>query len=340
MPKVSVVMSVYNAELYLREAIESVLKQTYEDFEFIIVDDGSTDSSNATLEIYAKEDRRIRLVQNACNQGLIRSLNKVLKLTNGEYIARQDADDISLPQRLAFQVQFMDQHPEVGVVGTWMTNFDTNRRRALWKTPISDPLIRWSLLFSTSLAHPTVMIRRCLLEEGPPYRPEMLHVEDYDLWSRLSEKTRFANLPTCLYLRRIHEKQVSFRHNKIQEETVKAVMCENVRKLLVEKVSDTLVEQLRDAYLGKVLATRKELQDVVELLSDLYEAFLSQNELEACDRREIARDAAHHLTRIGFRHIPQRPMDAIRVLWKAIHLTRRLPLTTYIAEAFTSMTKS
>ena len=115
MPKVSVVMSVYNAEPYLEAAIDSILNQTFRDFEFVIVDDGSTDGSTEILEKYAKGDSRIRLVHNAFNKGLIRSLNRGVKLAKGEYIARQDGDDVSLPQRLASQVQFLDEHPEIGV---------------------------------------------------------------------------------------------------------------------------------------------------------------------------------------------------------------------------------
>ena len=121
-PKVSVIMSVYNGEKYLKEAINSILNQTFKDYEFIIVNDASTDKSIKILEEYAKKDNRIGLIHNEKNIGLTRSLNKAIKSANGAYIARQDADDISLPPRLEEEVNFLDKHPTVGLVGSyaWM----------------------------------------------------------------------------------------------------------------------------------------------------------------------------------------------------------------------------
>jgi glycosyltransferase involved in cell wall biosynthesis len=122
MPRISVVMSVYNGEKYLRQAIESILQQTYTDFEFIIIDDGSTDSSREIIQSY--DDKRIRLVINEQNIGLTKSLNKGIRLAKGEFIARMDADDISLPQRFEKQVAYLDSHPEVGVLGTYANIID------------------------------------------------------------------------------------------------------------------------------------------------------------------------------------------------------------------------
>ena len=123
-PKVSVVMCVHNGERYLYEALESVLNQTFEDFEFIIVDDASADNTPAILKEYAAQDGRIRLMRNAHNLGLTRSLNKALRLAKGEYIARQDADDISLPQRLEKQVEFLNSNSRTAVVGSWTEVID------------------------------------------------------------------------------------------------------------------------------------------------------------------------------------------------------------------------
>ncbi len=125
-PRVSVLMSVYNGERFLRDSVESILGQTFTDFEFLILDDGSTDSTCEILEEYANKDARIVLVRNDRNLGLTRSLNKGLRLVRGEYLARQDADDISLPKRLEMQVKFLDAHPEVGVVGSALEIIDEN----------------------------------------------------------------------------------------------------------------------------------------------------------------------------------------------------------------------
>jgi glycosyltransferase involved in cell wall biosynthesis len=330
-PKVSVVMCVYNGELCLREAIDSILNQTFKDFEFIIVDDGSTDGTPGILEACAKQERRIRLLRNASNLGLIPSLNNGLQVACGEYVARQDADDVSLPNRLVLQVQFLDKHPEIGVLGTWMTNVDETGRRVVWKTPTSHAVIRWSLLFSTSMAHASVMMRRSLLDGDTTFRPEMLHAEDYDFWSRLSEKAKLANLPECLYLRREHELRVSVRHQKKQEETVKAVMYENIRKLLGQEPNATLVKNLRNAFCGELLESGVELRAVVELIVKLYGAYTVQNRLETVHRREVAYDAACILTRIALKHLGRWPKEAIRTLWQAIRLSRRIPFNTYMA---------
>jgi glycosyltransferase involved in cell wall biosynthesis len=340
MPKVSVIMSVFNGEPYLSQAIESILSQTFRDFEFIIVDDGSTDGSPEILKERARQDARIRLIRNDSNLGLIVSLNEGIRVAKGEYVARQDADDISLLKRLALQVQFLDENPEIGVLGTWMTNVDENGRQVVWKTSTSHAVIRWSLLFDTSIAHATVMMRRSLFEGDTPFRPEMLHAEDYDLWSRLSEKSKLANLPECLYLRRLHERRVTVRHQEKQEETVKAVMYENIRKVLGQEPNVTLVKNLRNAFCGELLESGVELRAMVELIVKLYRTYTAQNSLDAVERKEVAYDATCILTRIGLKHVGRWPREATGILWEAIRLSRRIPFNTYMAVPLKLLTKS
>lgn len=334
MPRVSVLMAVFNGERYLRKAIDSIRNQTFTDFEFIIVEDGSTDGSPAILKDCAKQDTRIRHVQNPSNLGLIDSLNRGLQLARGEYIARQDADDISMPQRLASQVEFMDDHPQVGVLGTWMTNVDEESRRTVWKTPTSHPLICWSLLFNSSIAHATVMVRRCVLDEDIPYRPEMLHSEDYDLWSQLSEKTLMANLPHCLYLRRRHENRVSVRYSATQQETTKHIMHNNMKKLLGAEIREELVSSMWNTICGKMLGSAAELQGAVNLYMGLYAAFLTKHMLDRLSHKEIASDLARRLTRLGLKHIRHWPADAIQILLAGIRLSPRVSFDTYLIELF------
>ncbi len=156
-------MSVYNGEKYLREAIDSILGQTFKDFEFLIIDDGSTDSSVEIIRSYA--DPRIRLIQNEENIGLSRSLNKGLKLARGEYIARMDADDISLPRRLAAQVGLLDKQPDIGLVGTSIQLIDCDGERMhVHRVPTTHAQILWALCFTTPLAHPSVVFRKVIIE--------------------------------------------------------------------------------------------------------------------------------------------------------------------------------
>lgn len=333
MPKVSVVMSVFNGEPYLGQAIKTILNQTFRDFEFIIVDDGSTDGSPEILKERDRHDARIRLIRNDSNLGLIVSLNEGIRVAKGEYVARQDADDISLPKRLALQVQFLDENPEIGVLGTWITNFDENGRQVVWKTPTSHAVIRWSLLFSTSIGHATVMMRRPLLEGVAPFSPEMIHAEDYDLWSRLSQRTRFANLPQCLYLRRCHKDRVSVRYAEEQKEMGRAIMLANIERLLGTTVDDRLVHQLDRAHRGEILRNAAELEEIFDLIVRLYAAFVASNRVNAGQAAEVGHYAAHFLTHLGLKHMVRYPKQSIRLLREATRLNRGIPLKSYVEVA-------
>jgi glycosyltransferase involved in cell wall biosynthesis len=203
MPKVSILMSVYNGEAHLQEAIDSLLEQTFRDFEFVILDDGSTDSSSQMLAAYAEQDSRIVLVRNEENLGLVRSLNKGLTLVRGEYIARQDADDVSLSNRLELQTRFLDSHPEVGALGTAVKII--NEQGITIKEdrfPAEHEQLQAYLFISNQLHHSTMMVRQSLMQELGGYDETMLHAEDYDLWWRLSCRSRLATLPDLLLLRR------------------------------------------------------------------------------------------------------------------------------------------
>ncbi len=208
-PKVSVVMPVFNAAAFVRTALDSILTQTFSDFELIVVDDGSTDDSLVVLDDYACRDSRLRVIQSDVNVGVATSLNVGLDAARGEYICRMDADDISRRERLARQVTFLDQHQNIGVLGTATRCFGPSIDRR-WALPASDNACRARLLFSVPVAHPTAMIRRCILEEhGFRYQPQYKHAEDYDLWERMMDFTQFANLREVLLDYRCHDKSAS-----------------------------------------------------------------------------------------------------------------------------------
>lgn len=214
-PKVSVLMSVYNGAQYLKEAIESILNQTFSDFEFIIINDASTDSSRKIITGY--KDPRIVLVDNAANLGLTRSLNKGLNLAQGEYIARMDSDDICLPDRLIKQVQFMDANPEIGVCGTWVKIIG-ERNGEIWKYPSRPRVIKCMLLFGPVLAHPTAMLRmEAFKKYGLLYNTEFKRTQDYELWARAANYLPFSNLQQVLLLYRLHPSQVGRNHRRDQD---------------------------------------------------------------------------------------------------------------------------
>lgn len=198
MPRVSVVMSVYNGERYLRQAIESILAQTFRDFEFIIINDGSTDS---TAHILAEvRDERIVLAHNGANIGLTCSLNCGLALARGEYIARMDADDISHPERFARQIAFLDAHPNYGLVGSWFEIIDLDGQViGQARMMVDHDEIMLFLLHDSHFAHSAVMFRRACIDAVGPYDEAAGHVEDYELWLRISRHFRLYNLPAFLH---------------------------------------------------------------------------------------------------------------------------------------------
>ena len=212
-PLISIVMSVFNAEAHVAEAIESILNQTYSDFEFLIIDDASTDNSFDILSSF--RDERITLIQNKENLGLTKSLNKGIKLAKGQYIARMDADDISLPSRLAKQLQFMQEHPEIDICGTWYKTF--GEKEYLQKLPALHEQIKADLLFYTPIAHPSVLMKKNIFE-AHKYPENFQKAQDYALWIKLIKNYKFANLPEPLLKYRIHKNQISTKQNTRQKE--------------------------------------------------------------------------------------------------------------------------
>jgi len=206
-PIITVLMSVYNGQKYLQEAIESILSQTFTDFEFLIINDGSIDSSSEILHKYAQEDNRISIVNNERNIGLTKSLNKGLRLAKGQYIARMDADDISLPKRLEKQVEFMEKNPCIGLLGTFARAIDIHGKEfAQLRYPESHNEIVLRLIKDNLFCHGSVVFRRECFNKVGSYRELFLSAQDYDLWLRISEHFKTANLPSFLYqLRRSKE---------------------------------------------------------------------------------------------------------------------------------------
>jgi glycosyltransferase involved in cell wall biosynthesis len=206
-PLVSVVMPVYNADEYLTDSIGSILQQSFENFEFIIICDDPPDSTKNIIDSFQQQDRRIRVIYRK-REGLVAALNTGCTLAQGKYIARMDADDISLPERLDIQVNFMEKHPDVGLCGSWARTFGESV--TTMKSPVSDSLIKTTLLFYNPFIHPTIIIRKEILDSHSlRYDRGFSLVEDYELWVRLSPVTKFSNIDKCLLKYRIHPDKVS-----------------------------------------------------------------------------------------------------------------------------------
>lgn len=198
-PQVTVLMPVYNAEGFVEGAIESILNQSFADFEFLIINDGSTDSTPDIITRYALHDSRIIIEHNPGNLQIAETLNRGLRLAKSPLIARMDADDISLPDRLAKQLDYMERHKDVVVCGSAVSII--GKPDEVWLPPLTDDAIRAKLFFESCLYHPTVIYRRdIILRELGGYGPDTVPAEDFDLWMRLSAipAVQFANLPDVL----------------------------------------------------------------------------------------------------------------------------------------------
>lgn len=234
MPKVTVLMPVYNGEKYLREAIDSILNQTFTDFEFLIVDDGSTDNSLEIINSY--QDTRINPIKNHNNQGLVYSLNRGLALAKGEYIARMDCDDISLPNRLEKQVNFLDNNLDIGIVGSYFILMTKENKKSYIKTvPVSDLEIRYKCLFESPFGHPTVIIRREILKKNSlNYDTQLNAIEDYKLWTQILDYTKGANIEIPLVYYRLHSQSISYKYKEDQIKNHVLVSFINIKKQLPE----------------------------------------------------------------------------------------------------------
>lgn len=216
-PLVSVIMAVFNGGRYLSYSIESILNQSFTDFEFIIVDDCSTDSSGDICERYAIQDSRIKIIRNKQNKGLTRSLNLAFKMARGKYIARMDADDISLRNRFEKQIQTLETNPQIGVLGSFYQEIDgEGNLLSVARFPSEPIIVKWHLCFENPIPHPPIIARRKLMIKVGGYNERWDYSQDYDLFIRLSKISKLNNFPEILFHWRVHSNSISTKRNEIQ----------------------------------------------------------------------------------------------------------------------------
>lgn len=260
MPKITVLMPVYNGELYIKEAMDSILNQTYSDFEFLILDDASTDQTVALIKTYV--DSRIKLIEKPVNTGYTNSLNQGLQLAKGEYIARMDADDISLPERLAKQVAFLEANPEIVLCGSWVNIIGSSD---VIEVPENNNEIKVALLRGNCMAHPSVMMRKQVLDTfSVVYDVSKEPAEDYDLWVRLVAIGKLHNLKEVLLNYRVHITQVSQKRKQQQIASALATriqIIENLNYSFTERENDLLKKIIG----GNVAIAMNEIKDFITL---------------------------------------------------------------------------
>ncbi len=302
-PRVTVLMTVYNGLPYLPEALESVLAQTFTDFELLVVDDASTDGSVACLR--AVTDPRIRLVCNERNQGQARALNHGLQLARGAYIARLDQDDACLPQRLERQVALLDRRPEIAIVGTWQQWIGADGRTRGLEPGVTDlrtgdfgTFLGTLLTCATPVGHPTVMYRSDVVHAVNGYDETFAPCEDYELWCRLArQRQQLAVLPQPLVKVRIHERQQSVTKLALQQTNARRAHERLVAACGPSTWLGTPAGRAEAGEISRLLrmdasfweesaSTRREVDDVLRELRTLLETI---RDTCALSRREHAR---------------------------------------------------
>lgn len=262
MTKVSVVMPVYNGARFLQESIESILNQTFKDFEFLIINDGSTDQSEEIIRKNAQIDDRINLITNPENLGITEATNVGIAHARGEYIALMDQDDISMPERLEKQVVFLDTHPEICAVGgnTAVLAEDgrIHNRRPVLTSPV---LVRWELLFRNQLRNPTVMMRGEIFSKHGMRYENFAPLQDYRFWLKLNMQYWLANMQENLVTYRLHKDNASISQSDKSSDNLQITRNEFITELFGKKLSN--VRGLTDPSLIKNVSEAKEICSVI-----------------------------------------------------------------------------
>ncbi len=285
-PMISVVMSVYNGEKYIREAIDSILNQTYSDFELIILDDGSTDQTEDIIKGYT--DKRIRYTKNPGNLGLADSLNRGLELSLGKYIARMDSDDIALIDRFQKQVDYLEKHPEVILLGgqSELLNNGTVIRNE-FHAPIEDEEIRLMILYHNPFLHPTVMMRGEVVRKKT-LRYQNRYVDDYDLWVRMLPYGKVHNLEDKVLKYRVHDNNFSVVNKNTHIDGAEQKLREKYIDSL--DLSDSEKKLLNGAFRNEI-SMKDNIDDLADVLLKYSESVGAEPEKKCI---------TYHLTKILF----------------------------------------
>lgn len=270
-PKISVIMPVYKNGTYLKQAIDSIIQQTFDDFEFIIIEDKS-DSYECKKIINSYNDHRIKYILNEEKKGIAQTLNQAIKISRGKFIARMDSDDISLPKRLEIQYKFLNENKEISMCGTNYTTIEDNGHKYRSKLLTKPEDIKAGLLFNSCVAHPSVMIKKEILTRNNLYyRPEFIE-EDYDLWVRISEISKITNIKKSLFQYRIHNTSL-MAQNRIDR---KSTVIE-IRKRQLEKLGLNPNEKQMGIHNSIICKDEKEVQNFLIEHSNWLQAIQKSN---------------------------------------------------------------
>jgi glycosyltransferase involved in cell wall biosynthesis len=312
-PKISVIMPVYNNERYLQEAIDSILAQTFKDFEFIIISEHGTNDESLAI-IKKNPDTRIRHIHNETRLGLAKSLDVGVKEARGIYVARMDADDTSTAERLDRQVHYMDSHPEIGVLGTWCEIVDAEGMKIdVFEPPVEHELIAWHMFFSNPIAHPSVMFRQDIYPKIGGYNPLASDSEDYQMWFRAISKTRLSNLPEKLMLLRKHNQNISFQVVYIPTQNQITIKQQAASHLLKMDVPQNKIIILSES---KAAITHGEAKDAINLLLNLCDRYVEMHNISESHANQIYLDTLSRIYRICISFFRKAPLSAMALFMR------------------------
>lgn len=268
-PLISVIMSTYNEEKYIETSLKSLLNQTFQEFEIIIVDDASTDNTRQLIQ--GLRDERIHLICNEENQGLTKNLNKALKYVTGKYIARMDGDDIAFSTRFEKQVQYMEKYPETMLVSCYTKSFGDSD--LVFALPDDSEVLKVRMLVRPVYAHPGFMMRRELIEAGYQYNEEYRTAQDYEFASRVAEKYKIGLVPEVLLRYRVHKKQISAKAGNQQFNN-----ADKIRKRQLERLGIQLSEAEWQDYQNLVKETKVNCLEDYSKVYEIIQKMLRSNE--------------------------------------------------------------
>jgi glycosyltransferase involved in cell wall biosynthesis len=313
MPAVTVLMPVYNAEPFLRESIESILRQSWTDFELLIVNDGSTNHTRHIIDSY--NDPRIRVLDQLANTGLARSLNLGLNAARAPLVARQDADDRSHPARLKTQVEFMHANPEVALLGTQvrvLNKHGRTSRRPGWQKAVTDTAIRFQSLFDNPFIHSSVMFRRDIVwQELGGYDETFATGQDFELWSRVAARYKVWNLPATLIAYRFHSSSTSARYDDNHLERSSLIVAANLRCYLgLEQVPEQWLRLISTLHVNPTALSNSELRELLNVIEEIYSRFLERYPNEQ-QNEEVRRVLAAKISQIACLMAPGKRSTAL-----------------------------
>jgi len=314
-PLISVILPVYNGALYLREAIESILNQTYTNFEFIIINDGSKDNSEEIIKSY--NDNRIIYISQK-NIGLAATLNIGIKISKGKYIARMDQDDISLPERFEKQIDFLEKNKDYDILGTWAKIFPDKTNKRFHKHPTDNIKLKYFLLFNNPFVHSSVMIRKSVFEKIGLYSEDKNRQppEDYELWSRIARVSKIANIPEVLLNYR--EVSTGMSNDKLNPflEKVKIISLENISYYCNKKIDIELIKEVVEIYNYGNKKPIFEFKKYIGLIEIVVESILKKNDNDK--KSSLKEEKNNTLKRVYLNYIKRKNNNIIYILKRII----------------------